>query len=216
MLKKLTNYILQVYSSLIEVLSRIFLIFFYQGVCIETSDGVFLSYAMLLICTADLPARAKVANHVQFNGYYGCITCTVMGERIEAAVLTGAKVSMYTLCYVIINETFCYQVNGRKGIPILALHLPFNLILGMVIDIMHYVILGVVKALLPFWFSSTQRSQECSVYSQVSNNDTTIILFDLSLFFLYYYALKCSYRFAMKGCFQLLCPMQFQDHQRVY
>ena len=170
---------------------------------------------MLLMCTADLPAKAKVANHVQFNGYYGCITCTVMGERIghthcypydetsttsvctsntllensKAAVLTGAKVSVHILCNANINETLHYQVNGRKGIPILALHLPFHLVLGMVIDIMHCVFLGVVKALLYYWFSPTERSHEYSIYSQVSN-----IMIQLISLFTYMQLLLCDER----------------------
>ena len=28
------------------------------------------SHAMIIMCTADLPAKAKVANHVQYNCYY--------------------------------------------------------------------------------------------------------------------------------------------------
>ena len=34
------------------------------------------------MCTADLPAKAKVANSVQYNGYYGCNTCTIPGIYI--------------------------------------------------------------------------------------------------------------------------------------
>ena len=37
---------------------------------------------MVLMCTADLPAKAKVANSVQYNGYYRCNTCTIPGIYI--------------------------------------------------------------------------------------------------------------------------------------
>ena len=68
---------------------------YHLGICIENDSGVFHSHAMLIMCTADLPAKAKVANHVQYNGYYGCITCTIMGTRIG-----------YTHCYPY-DETSC-------------------------------------------------------------------------------------------------------------
>lgn len=37
---------------------------------------------MILMCTADLPAKAKVANSLQYNGYFGCNTCTIPGTYI--------------------------------------------------------------------------------------------------------------------------------------
>ena len=47
--------------------------------------------------------------------------------------------------------------------PVLALHPPFDTVLGMV----HALYIGVVKALLSLWFSSSKSHEEYSIYSQV-------------------------------------------------
>ena len=44
---------------------------------------------------------------------------------------------------------------GYKGFPILALHRPFHLVDGVVVDYLHCVLLGVVKMLMEFWFNTT-------------------------------------------------------------
>ena len=59
------------------------------------------------------------------------------------------------------------KVCGIKGIPILALHQPFDLMLGMVIDILHSIGVGVVKALLSSWFSPTKKHEPFSIHSKV-------------------------------------------------
>lgn len=51
--------------------------------------------------------------------------------------------------------------------PVLALHPPFDTVLGMVLDILHALYIGVVKALLSLWFSSSKSHEEYSIYSQV-------------------------------------------------
>ena len=40
----------------------------------------------------------------------------------------------------------------------LALHSEFDFVLGMAIDIMHCVLIGIVKALLVHWFSASKTS----------------------------------------------------------
>ena len=51
-----------------------------------TPTGVMQIYCMILMCAADLPAKAKVANCVQYNGYYGCNTCNIKGTAIGHTV----------------------------------------------------------------------------------------------------------------------------------
>lgn len=53
----------------------------------QTPEGEMKSKSMLLLFTGDLPARAKVANAVQYNGYYGCGTCNTKG------MYTGSSMS---------------------------------------------------------------------------------------------------------------------------
>lgn len=47
------------------------------------AEGNVISKVMLLVCSADLPAKAKVANSVQYNGYHGCNTCTIVGSYVD-------------------------------------------------------------------------------------------------------------------------------------
>lgn len=56
--------------------------YFFPGITVQTPDGIMNSKAMILLCTADLPAKAKVANSVQYNGYYGCNTCNIRGQYL--------------------------------------------------------------------------------------------------------------------------------------
>ena len=51
--------------------------------------------------------------------------------------------------------------------PILALHKPFDLVHGMVIDDLHSVGVGVVKSLLHSWFSVAKRKEAFSIYNKV-------------------------------------------------
>ena len=51
--------------------------------------------------------------------------------------------------------------------PVLALHPPFDTVLGLALDILHALYIGVVKALLSLWFSSSKSHEEYCIYSQV-------------------------------------------------
>ena len=54
--------------------------FLTEGIEVLCPEGNFVSKVILLVCTADLPAKAKVANSTQYNGYCGCNTCTIKGN----------------------------------------------------------------------------------------------------------------------------------------
>ena len=60
-----------------------------------------------------------------------------------------------------------YKVQGIKGVPILSLHPPFNLVKGMAVDDLQCVDLGVVKALCTHWFSADKRGQPYNIYEKV-------------------------------------------------
>ena len=64
-------------------------------------------------------------------------------------------------------------MDGIKGVPVLALHPHFDLIYGMVIDSMHRVVIGVVKALLVHWFSASKKQQKYSAYEKVNKKALT-------------------------------------------
>ena len=40
------------------------------------------SHAILLTCSVDLPAKSKICNCMQYNGYYGCCTCDCIGTAV--------------------------------------------------------------------------------------------------------------------------------------
>ena len=44
--------------------------------------------AMVLCTTVDLPAKAKLLNFTQFNGYYGCSVCLHEGRRVPSGAGT--------------------------------------------------------------------------------------------------------------------------------
>ena len=50
----------------------------------------------------------------------------------------------------------------------LALHPQFDLVLGMAIDFMHCVLIGIVKALLVHWFSASKKHEKYSVHDKVN------------------------------------------------
>ena len=56
------------------------------------------------------------------------------------------------------------QVKGVKGASILALHSPFNLCRGVVIDSLHCLFLGVV---LQLWFDKAHRKKPHSIRNKV-------------------------------------------------
>jgi len=60
------------------------------------------------------------------------------------------------------------QVKGVKGASILALHSPFNLCRGVVIDSLHCLFLGVVLQLLKLWFDKAHRKKPHSIRNKVS------------------------------------------------
>lgn len=53
----------------------------HAGLEVVTPDGVYRSKGMLLLFTADLPARAAVMNMKNFNGEYACSTCEDKGDN---------------------------------------------------------------------------------------------------------------------------------------
>lgn len=45
-----------------------------------TPDGQYTAHAMLLQCSADLPARASLTYMKNFNGMWGCLYCMNPGK----------------------------------------------------------------------------------------------------------------------------------------
>ena len=59
------------------------------------------------------------------------------------------------------------QVKGIKGVSILLLHLPFDIVKGVAIDSLHVFFLGVVQELLKYWFDKKYCT---SIFSKVNHS----------------------------------------------
>ena len=57
---------------------------------------------------------------------------------------------------------------GYKGVPILAIHPPFNIVNGVVTDYLHCVLLGVTKSLIESWFGQPNRGKDFYIGNKVT------------------------------------------------
>ena len=58
-------------------------------------------------------------------------------------------------------------MKGIKGPTVLAIHKPFNLSDGFVVDALHNVFQGITKQLLSFWFSKQHAKKDFSLRKMV-------------------------------------------------
>ncbi|XP_022111612.1 uncharacterized protein LOC110990825 [Acanthaster planci] len=120
--------------------------------------------------TCDSVARCQLQNIMQFNGKYGCSWCLHPGEQVEKG---RGHANVYPLtnleelprqrderafkqdCHLAVETNT--TVNGVKGPSIILLLFHFNIISGFVVDYMHTVCLGVVRALTFLWLENTEK-----------------------------------------------------------
>ncbi len=69
---------------------------------------------------------------------------------------------MYCHTYQKFDDLFM-QVQGVVGHSVLAMHKPFDLVKGYVIDMLHCVIKGVVPNLMSFWFGDSNKREDFSI-----------------------------------------------------
>lgn len=135
---------------------------------IDVDGGKRVSKVMFLLCVADAPARALLANMTQYNGEFGCGHCFNPGTRAR----TGrGSMQAYPLAHpipldrdeesLIRDADAAVQegvaVNGVKGPSSVCLIPGFDAAKGFVPDVMHCLFLGLSKQFLNLWKS--QRSQ---------------------------------------------------------
>ncbi len=121
-----------------------------------------LSKVIFPLVIADAPARAMLSNAMQFNAFYGCGYCLHKGETVEKG---SGMVRVFPLSHPIpdkrTHETTFQQaveathqrkaVQGIKGPSILFLIPFFNVITGVIPDVMHCAYLGVVSQFIKLW-----------------------------------------------------------------
>lgn len=116
-------------------------------------NGQMTSKFVTTICTLDSPARAKLLNTTSYNGKYGCNFCYAIGTRME----NGSR--KYAMEEIVdrtdqeirrhmekVNHTKKRQ-KGLIGQSTLRYLPQYDLRLGVVVDSMHCVDIGVVKKL---------------------------------------------------------------------
>ena len=132
----------------------------------KTPDGIKTIRAMLLNGIFDLIAKAPLVNMKQFNGEYGCLTCTHPGTYIHPRSrvylpniepVPTARTHEAIMQAAVQAETSGVPVHGIKGISVLASSI--NLVDGIPIDYMDAVLEGVTKWLMRAWFKSENHAQ---------------------------------------------------------
>ena len=147
-----------------------------EGIRVESPEaGTFISCAILLAGTCDLPAKCLVCNTVQFNGFYGCSKCKQPGESVRTD--KGGTVLSFPFSQnnpkgpprthqgniedakeAVLMKKPC---DGVKGPSWLASLKHYDIIKGTGIDYMHAVLLGVMKMLLNLWFRTNRSFDFC-------------------------------------------------------
>ena len=158
-----------------------------EGVNFVDHNGEdFKCQAGLLTCTCDLPAKALVANSIQFNGRFGCWHCLQKGQNFRTTSGGNCHVFPYNddepsgpkrtiedierdvkqVMDKIQQGQKDYVTNGIKG-PSWLMYLSwFDFANGFVIDYMHGICGGVTKSLLKLWFTSTHKREKYSFFNQ--------------------------------------------------
>ncbi|XP_064474212.1 uncharacterized protein LOC135388539 isoform X2 [Ornithodoros turicata] len=119
-------------------------------------------------CTVDSVARAPLVNMHQFNGRFGCLWCFHEGEVIAKGrghtrvyPITDREHAIRTSASVYKDATKARQRNeptrGILGPSVLFLLSYFDICKGVVVDYMHTVCLGVVKATTVMWLTNASQ-----------------------------------------------------------
>ena len=150
-----------------------------EGHLFERPDGDPIRVkAKLLLGVADLQGKCTFMRHKHGNGYYGCTTCKVPGQRYDLG--NNSSVHVYPYSPVVnLRADDDYpdlarravearrhdpkaDVNGVKGPSLLFYMLPsFYACMG--IDAMHGLFLGLMRLLTSLWFDSSHSNQHFSV-----------------------------------------------------
>ena len=144
-----------------------------KGVTVSIDGVNYNIKAKLVMCVLDLPARAAVANTVQFNGAFGCLYCTEEGvirdhRRIylpceDYCLRTSACINNWGEAAEVSGE----PVMGIKGHSVLVSSNLLELPQCIPIDYMHCVLEGIFKSLLKHWFEGKYRSALYSIRKDI-------------------------------------------------
>lgn len=128
-------------------------------------------------CTVDTVARCMLHSQTQFNGKHGCCWCFHPGRvvpqgRGHARVYEVIKVKKRT------DEDFEKDArtksHGVLGTTVLSLMLFFSITNNTVVDYMHAVCLGVVRATTNLWFKSAHSQKSFYLGRKMSMINTRL------------------------------------------
>ncbi len=138
---------------------------------------------MLLNGVFDLVAKAPLVNMKQFNGEYGCLTCTHPGTLVTRGVRVylpnahpppEARTHETTMqAATEAKSTGVSSVRGIKGVSFPAPIL--NLANSIPVDYMHAVLEGVTKWLLHAWFDSENHSEAYYIGRSIRQADSLLL-----------------------------------------
>ncbi|XP_057338511.1 uncharacterized protein LOC130676372 [Microplitis mediator] len=116
----------------------------------------------------DALVRPKLRNSMQFNGQYGCGLCLNAGKRIDKG---RGNVNIYPIeannaygeglrTYAETIRHAAQRKKGIKGDSVLSYIPRFDIILGIDVDWMHCVGLGVCRQFAKLWFDSANSDED--------------------------------------------------------
>ena len=147
--------------------------------------------AMVLCGSCNLPAKASVLNFQPFNAFYGCPKCLQKGETVFTEKSGNVRCfpfqesdpsgpprthhqTMKDAKSVLLSENK-KPINGVKGLSALMLLPDYDIICGTSIDYMHGALLGVTKLCLSFWFDSSHKKKEFSIFNKLDIADKRLL-----------------------------------------
>jgi len=151
----------------------------------------FVSRAIVLAGTCDLPAKSLILNTMQFNGKHGCGKCLDPGVTYHTSTRGHTHVYPYQATEPtghgekrssdkhVIDAKKALQnnevENGVKGSSWLMKLSHYDIIKGTSIDYMHCVLLGVTKLLLSLWFNTKNKASAFYLGRKISMVDERLV-----------------------------------------
>ena len=146
-------------NALIKPVIKMLRSLYVVGTTMLTPAGIKTIRAKLLTGIFDLVAKAPLLNMKQFNGKYGCSSCTHPGTRLSnnsriylPAIKADPRTHQTIMAAAKTADTLGTPVMGIKGISVLSTSL--DLVNSIPVDYMHAVLEGVARLLLRAWFDS--------------------------------------------------------------
>ena len=152
------------------------------------SRETFISKAILLLGTCDLPAKCMVCNSTQFNGFFGCLKCkqpgcnvrTLKGGNVHAFPFVSSDPTGPARTHEQTREDARQAfekrtaVDGIKGPCWFATLKYHDIIRGTAVDYMHCILEGVMKLLLKLWFGGGHGGANYNIADRVSEVDNRL------------------------------------------